>query len=111
MNFRKSNSNIIWNNKYDKVLEDIFEVQDEIVRNISISILGEIEISSLERARRKPTDSLTSYELLLKSKVLHHEFKKDACLEAITTFDKAIEADENNGQHYAWKACAIDRLS
>ena len=102
-----SNSNIIWNNKYDKVLEDIFEVQDEIVRNISISILGEIEISSLERARRKPTDSLTSYELLLKGKVLHHEFKKDACLEAITTFDKAIEADENNGQAYAWKACAI----
>ena len=102
-----SNSNIIWNNKYDKVLEDIFEVQDEIVRNISISILGEIEVSSLERARRKPTDSLTSYELLLKGKVLHHEFKKDACLEAITTFDKAIEADENNGQAYAWKACAI----
>ena len=102
-----SNSNIIWNNKYDKVLEDIFEVQDEIVRNISISILGEIEVSSLERARRKPTDSLTSYELLLKGKVLHHEFKKDACLEAITTFDKSIEADENNGQAYAWKACAI----
>ncbi len=102
-----SNSNIIWNNKYDKVLEDIFEVQDEIVRNISISILGEIEVSSLERARRKPTDSLTSYELLLKGKVLHHEFKKDACLEAITTFDKAIAADENNGQAYAWKACAI----
>ena len=28
------NSNVIWNNKYDKVLEDIFEVQDEIVRKI-----------------------------------------------------------------------------
>ncbi len=102
-----TNSKIIWNNKYDRVLEDIFEVQDEIVRKITIALLGEIEISSLERAKRKPTESLTSYELLLKGKVLHHKFEKTSLLEALKTFDKAIEADKNNGQAYAWKACAI----
>ncbi len=101
------NSKIIWNNKYDRVLEDIFEVQDEIVRKITIALLGEIEISSLERAKRKPTEILTSYELLLKGKVLHHKFEKSSLLEALKTFDKAIEADKNNGQAYAWKACAI----
>ncbi|PPR25422.1 MAG: hypothetical protein CFH34_01452 [Alphaproteobacteria bacterium MarineAlpha9_Bin4] len=101
------NSSILWNNKYDRVLKDIFEVQDEIVRKISLALLGEIEISSLERAKRKPTESLTSYELLLKGKVLHHKFEKEALIEAIETFDKAIEADKNNGQAYAWKACAI----
>ena len=47
------NNNLIWNNKYDRILEDIFEVQDEIVRKVSIAILGEIEISSLERAKKK----------------------------------------------------------
>ena len=102
-----TNSKIIWNNKYDRVLEDIFEVQDEIVRKTTIALLGKIEISSLERANRKPTESLTSYELLLKGKVLHHKFEKDSLLEALKTFDKAIEADQNNGQAYAWKACAI----
>ena len=101
------NNNLIWNNKYDRILEDIFEVQDEIVRKVSIAILGEIEISSLERAKRKPTDSLTSYELLLKGKVLHHKFNKESLIQALETFDEAIEADHNNGQAYAWKACAI----
>ena len=63
-----------------KLLEDIFEVQDEIVRKISIALLGEIEISSLERANRKPTENLTSYELLLKGKVLHHKFEKESLM-------------------------------
>ena len=102
-----SDGNAVWNNKYDRILEDIFDVQDEIVRKISLALLGEIEISSLERANRKPTENLTSYELLLRGKVLHHKFKKEACLEAIDSFNKAIQADNNNGQAYAWKACAI----
>ena len=42
---------IIWSNKYDRVLEDIFDLQDEIVRKISIALLGEIEISSLQRSK------------------------------------------------------------
>ena len=86
-----TDGNALWNNKYDRILEDIFDVQDEIVRKISIALLGEIEISSLERANRKPTENLTSYELLLRGKVLHHKFKREACLEAIDSFNKAIK--------------------
>ena len=97
----------LWSNKYDKILDDIFDIQDEIVRKISFTLLGEIELSSLERASRKPTDTLSSYELLLKGKQLHHKVQKDALLNALDTFDNAIKADENNGQAYAWKACAL----
>ena len=101
------NDRQIWNNKFDRILEDIFDVQDEIVRKISYTLLGEIELSSLERANRKPTESLSSYELLLKGKVLHHKVEKESLLNALSTFDDAIKADENNGQAYAWKACAL----
>ena len=97
----------VWNNKYDRILEDIFDVQDEIVRKISYTLFGEIELSSLQRANRKPTDTLSSYELLLKGKALHHKVQKDALLNALDTFDNAIKADEKNGQAYAWKACAL----
>ena len=97
----------IWSNKFDKILDDIFDVQDEIVRKISHALLGEIELSSLRRANRKPTENLTSYEYLLKGKVMHHKIQKDALLESLELFDKAIEADPNNGQAYAWKGCAI----
>ena len=102
-----TNEQQIWNKKFDKILEDIFDVQDEIVRQISNTLLGEIELSSLERAHRKPTENLTSYELLLKGKVLHHKIEKESLLSAVATFDEAIKADENNGQAYAWKACAL----
>ena len=98
---------IIWSNKYDRVLEDIFDLQDEIVRKISIALLGEIEISSLQRSKRKPTENISSYEYLLRGKENHHKFTKEACQEALKNFDKAIEADANNAQAYAWKCCTL----
>jgi len=99
--------NIIWSNKYDRVLEDIFDLQDEIVRKISIALLGEIEISSLQRSKRKPTENISSYEYLLRGKENHHKFTKEANEEALKNFDKAIELDANNAQAYAWKCCTL----
>ena len=99
--------NIIWSNKYDRVLEDIFDLQDEIVRKISIALLGEIEISSLQRSKRKPTQNISSYEYLLRGKENHHKFTKEANEEALKNFDKAIELDANNAQAYAWKCCTL----
>ncbi len=102
-----NDESIIWSNKYDRVLEDIFDLQDEIVRKISIALLGEIEISSLQRSKRKPTENISSYEYLLRGKENHHKFTKEANLEALQNFDKAIEADAGNAQAYAWKCCTL----
>ena len=102
-----NNESIIWSNKYDRVLEDIFDLQDEIVRKISIALLGEIEISSLQRSKRKPTENISSYEYLLRGKENHHKFTKEANFEALANFDKAIKADSNNAQAYAWKVCTL----
>ena len=99
--------NVIWSNKYDRVKEDIFDIQDEIVRKITIALLGGIEISSLKRAHRKPSESITSYEFLLKGKDNHHKFTKEANAEAMINLDLAISTDKNNAQAYAWKACVI----
>ncbi len=102
-----NDESIIWSNKYDRVLEDIFDLQDEIVRKISIALLGEIEISSLQRSKRKPTENISSYEYLLRGKENHHKFTKEANQEALQNFDKAIEADAGNAQAYAWKVCTL----
>ena len=45
-------------------MDDVFEVQDEIVRKVMVALVGKLETASLERAKRKPTDSLNSYEYL-----------------------------------------------
>lgn len=98
---------VVWSSKFDRSKTDIFEIQDEIVRKIVIAILGEIEISSLQRADRKPTGNMTSYECLLRGRTLHHKFSKAANEQAIQMLNAAIEADQNNSQAYAWKACVL----
>ena len=98
---------IIWSNRYDRILEDVFDLQDEIVQTVAIALVGEIEITSLNRAKRKPTENISSYEFLLRGKELHHKFEKNANHDALDMFDKAIEADPNNAQAYAWKACTV----
>ena len=102
-----SSGQILWSKKFDRALDDIFEVQDEIVRNVTQEILGEIELLSLQRAKRKPTENMNSYEFLLRGKELHHQFNKEANSEAIKMFDSAIKVDPNNAQAYAWKACTL----
>ena len=102
-----SNGSVVWSNKYDRVLDDIFEIQDEIVRTITIQLLGEIEITSLQRSKRKPTENFSSYELLLRGKEQHHVFSKEANARALAFFDKAIELDSGNAQAHAWKTCTL----
>ena len=101
------NKEILWSKRFDRALHDIFEVQDEIVRNVTQAILGEIELASLNRAKRKPTENMSSYEFLLRGKEGHHEFNAEANEHALRMFDKAIEADPENAQAYAWKACTL----
>jgi adenylate cyclase len=98
---------ILWSKKFDKTLHDIFEVQDEIVRGVTTEVLGEIELASLNRSKRKPTENMTSYEYLLRGKEGHHTISAEANATALKMFDAAIEADPNNAQAYAWKACTL----
>ena len=102
-----SDDKVVWSQKYDRVIEDIFDVQDEIVRKITIALVGEIEISSLNRSKRKPAGNMTSYEYLIRAKQLHHKFSKEANKEALEFVTKAIEADNTNAQALAWKACIM----
>ena len=97
----------IWSERYDRTMDDVFEVQDEIVRKVIVTLVGKLEMAGLERAKRKPTENLTSYEYLLRGRDFHHKFSKEGVLSAIEMLDKSIEADPNNALAYAWRACSI----
>ena len=99
--------NSIWSERYDRTMDDVFEVQDEIVRKVIVMLVGKLEMAGLERAKRKPTENLTSYEYLLRGRDFHHKFSKEGVLSAIEMLDKSIEADPNNALAYAWRACSI----
>ena len=102
-----SDGSNLWGEKYDRVMEDIFDLQDEIVMKMSRQLLGNIEISSLQRIKRKPSENLNSYEWLIKGTYHHVRSGKENNLKAIEALDKAIETDETNARAHALKACTI----
>ena len=95
----------IWSERYDRTLDDVFEIQDEIVTKMAKTILNEIEVTSLKRAKRKPTENMNSYEYLLRGR--HHKRlqTKDDANEAVNMFNRAIELDPDNGRAYAERCC------
>ena len=97
----------VFADRMDRVIEDIFDLQDEIVAKMSRLLLGNIEIGSLQRIKRKPTENINSYEWLVKGNYHHVRTGKDNNLKAIEYFDKAINLDNNNARAHALKICTI----
>lgn len=53
----------LWSNRYDKALDDLFDMQDEIVRNVSAGIEPALANSEMVRALGRPPDTLAAYDL------------------------------------------------
>ena len=65
----------LWAERYDRSLDDIFAVQDEVAQTIVSTLVGRIEDARLQQSLRKPTASLAAYDCLLRG--LAH-FRGDA---------------------------------
>ena len=59
--------NHIWAERYDRVLEDIFAVQEEVTQAIVAAIAPQIESTELSRASRRRPDNLSAYEIALRA--------------------------------------------
>jgi adenylate cyclase len=97
----------LWAQRYDRSLEDIFAVQDDITQSIVAVLPTRVEAAALERASRKTSSSLDSYDYLLRGKYCHHLVNPQANREAEVHFDRSIELDPRFALAYAWKACTL----
>jgi adenylate cyclase len=95
----------LWAERYDRKLEDIFAIQDEVTSSIAATLFGRVEAARHDRVQRKPTDSMAAYECVLTGKVLHHWSNHEANMRAIRMLNRAIELDPNYAHAHAWKAC------
>ena len=57
--------NHIWAERYDRVLEDIFAVQEEVTQAIVAAIAPQIELTEQSKAARRRPDNLSAYEIAL----------------------------------------------
>ncbi len=97
----------IWAERYDRKLEDIFAIQDEVTAAIVATLRGRVEAASHERAKKKPTENMAAYEYVLAGKVLHHRSQWQSNQEAMGMLDRAVALDPKYAHAHAWKACVF----
>ena len=97
----------IWAQKYDRKLDDIFVVQDEVTQSILTALPEHVEAADLEKGKRKSTAQMAAYDYFLRGRELHHKFTQDDCRQGIECLEKAVELDPNFAQAWAWLGCII----
>jgi TolB-like protein/Tfp pilus assembly protein PilF len=72
----------LWAERYDRDLTDIFEVQDEVTREIVASLAVKLAPGEAKRLVTKGAASVEAYELFLKGRELHYRYTRDDNAEA-----------------------------
>jgi TolB-like protein/Tfp pilus assembly protein PilF len=92
--------NHLWAERYDRTIDDIFIVQDEVAQAIAATIEGRMAASGARRSRRKPTNDLAAYDYFLQGREsVEQRGDTDA---AARLLRRAIELDPRYAQAYAW---------
>ncbi|SEJ80068.1 TolB amino-terminal domain-containing protein [Cribrihabitans marinus] len=96
----------LWAEQYDRDLQDIFEVQDEITRTVASTLSTSINLAEYDRLKHQPTESLGAYELSRRAQEHSFEFSKTDNIQARRLSEQAIALDPNFAGAYAELAWA-----
>jgi adenylate cyclase len=90
----------LWAERYDRVLEDVFTVQDEITRNIVTAL--EVQLTSGEQVRlwRQGTTSPEAYDTFLRGRDYAMRKTREDTVQARRLFERAIELDPGFAMAY-----------
>ena len=101
-----------WAERFDRPLNELFEILDELVSLIVGTIVGRVEATHMAEARRKRPEDMTAYDYLLRGLEYHRlgGVTIDNQREAVKWFERAIAADPNYGLAHAWQVCAASGL-
>lgn len=97
----------IWAERYDRELDDIFAIQDQVTSAIVAMLPGRVAAAAHDRAERKPTENMAAYECAIAAKVLHHRSRREDNEKAINLIGRAIELDPKYAHAHAWRACIL----
>ncbi|NNL22417.1 MAG: tetratricopeptide repeat protein [Ignavibacteriaceae bacterium] len=98
-----------WSDTYDRSLEDIFEVQDEIATSISDKMKKSLEISKPKlQVTKIPTDNIEVYNLYLKGMFYWNKWSPEHVQKAMKIYEQAIELEPDFALAYTGlSACNV----
>jgi adenylate cyclase len=102
----------IWADRFDGAIEEVFELQDQVTARVVATIEPALAGAEMERARTKPTASLTAYDCFLRALAALRIPTKPGLEEGLALCRQAIALDPNYASAYgvaAW--CCMQRLA
>ena len=99
-----ASGNHLWAERYDRKLEDIFDIQDEITSNVVGRIGPELLVAEHNRASRKPPQSLDAWECVIRALFQSSQQSDEGTRNALALLDRAIAEDPDYAQALGMKA-------
>ncbi len=99
----------MWSHTYDRELESVFAIQDEIATAIVEALRMPLGLKSQDRLSRSRTDDMAAYELYLRGRFLIGQ-RGRSLSQAITLFEDALARDSTFAPAYAGLAEAYGLL-
>jgi adenylate cyclase len=96
----------LWADRYDRDLDDIFTVQDEITRNIIGSIAPGIVTAEISRAQHKDAARLDAWDCTMRANWHIRRFTREDSIEAIRPLEQALRRDPTSAPALADLALA-----
>jgi serine/threonine protein kinase/Flp pilus assembly protein TadD len=93
----------VWGERYDRKLEDVFAIQDEIAERVATALRGVLSREE-KQALRHPETAVESYEYFLRGRQLLNRFNRPSIESARRMFERAIELDPTYAP--AWSGLA-----
>ena len=91
----------LWADRYDRVLDDIFAIQDELVQAIVSAIPRMVSEAQVERNRRRSPESLVAYDFVLRGEWHQWHSRSTANPEALAMFERALRIDPECARAHA----------
>ncbi len=95
----------LWADRYDRQLKDIFDIQTEIARTVTATVVGRIVDADAAEQLLRP-GSLAAYDLVLQGLQHLHRYTRDDVEKACRCFAEAIGLDGDYGRAYGLLAIA-----
>jgi serine/threonine protein kinase/tetratricopeptide (TPR) repeat protein len=99
----------LWSERYDREMEDVFAIQDEIAQNIVKALRVVLSEDEKREIKKAATDNVEAYDYYLRGRRFFHQHRRTSLEFARQMFTRAIEVDPGYARAYAGVAdcCSI----
>jgi len=91
----------VWAERYDRQMEDVFAIQDEIAQSIARALRVMLSDTEKQAIAKAPTANVRAYDYYLRGRQFFHQFRGKSFEFARQMFTRAIETDPNYARAYA----------